>query len=113
RQHGVHVGAAEGMPFGGALDFDETTAVIHHHVHVGVAVRVFGVIQVQHRLPLVNAHRNGRHGTEHGVALDGATFEQRFHGVDQGHVGAGDGGGAGAAVGLDDVATQGDHALAQ
>ena len=48
-----------------------------------------------------------------GIARDGALAQQVARGVDQGHVGAGDGGGARAAVGLDDVAVQVDGALAE
>jgi hypothetical protein len=40
--------AREGLAFGGSLQFDDAPPAGHHHVHVGVAVGVFGVVEVEH-----------------------------------------------------------------
>src|SRR5690606_13901096 len=115
--HGIQLAAAERVALGGALQLDEAAAVVHHHVHVGVAVAVLGVIQVQDRHATVGADRHRDHGADHGRApaalLDLAAAYQQFDRVHQRHVGAGDGGGAGTAIGLDQVAIQGDGAFAQ
>ena len=58
RQQGLHFVAAEGVAFGGALHLDEAAAVVHHHVHVGVAVGVLGVVQIEHRHAAVDADRD-------------------------------------------------------
>src|SRR3990167_6749822 len=58
-QHGVHLVAAERCAFRRALHFDETAAAGHHHIHVGVAAGVLDIVQIQHRLALVHADRNG------------------------------------------------------
>src|SRR5690606_411314 len=112
-QHRVELVAAEGVAFGRALELDEPAAVVHHHVHVGVAVAVLGVVEVEHRHAAVDADRNRGHRAVDRVALDVAARLQPARRVDQGHVGAGDRGGAGAAIGLQHVAVQGDGALAQ
>jgi len=103
----------EGVSFGGTLHFDETAAVVHHHVHVGVAVRILGVIEVEHGEAVVNADRHRGDGAEDGVALDRVALRQRRYSVYERHIGARDGGRARAAVGLDHVAVQRDDALAE
>jgi hypothetical protein len=45
----VHLGAREGLAFGGPLHLDDAPPAGHHDVHVGVAVGVFGVVEVEHR----------------------------------------------------------------
>src|SRR3546814_8954677 len=42
RQQGVEFVAAERVALGRALQFDEAAAVVHHHVHVGIAIAVLG-----------------------------------------------------------------------
>ena len=101
------------MALGRALQFDEAAAVVHHQVHVGVAVAVLGVVQVQHRRAAVDAHRDRGHRAVDRIALDLVARLQPVHRIHQRHVGAGDGGGAGSAVGLQHVAVQGDGAFAQ
>src|SRR5690606_14957330 len=117
RGHRVQLLAAEGMALRGALQLDETAAVVHHHVHVRVAVHVLGVVEVQHRHAAVDADRDRRHRAEDrrtaGAGLHLAAPHQHVHGIYQCDVGAGDRRGAGAAVGLDHVAIEGDRALAQ
>src|SRR5471032_425686 len=104
-QHGVQVGRLEWRAFGGALHFDETTAAGHYHVQVSLGSRVFQVVEIQHRLALVHAHRYGSdHLLERVAGFQAATLLDHFQRINQGHHGAGDGGSAGAAVGLDHVA---------
>src|SRR5450830_365622 len=104
-QHRVQVFRLERRAFGGALDFDETTGAGHDDVQVGLGCRVFQVVQVEHRLALVHAHRyRGDHLLERATALQAATLLDHRQGVDQSNHGAGDGRGAGAAVGLDHIA---------
>ena len=58
RQQRVHLGAREGRALGRALHFDEAAGAGHHHVHVGVAGRVFDVLQVEQRRALDDADRD-------------------------------------------------------
>src|SRR3982074_1455326 len=48
-QHRIELVAPKCMPFRGALDFDEATAVVHDDVHVSFSVGVLCVVKVQHR----------------------------------------------------------------
>ena len=59
------------------------------------------------------AHRGRGHEVEDRQLGEGALLLHVAQGVDEGHEGAGDGGGAGAAVGLDDVAVDPEGALAE
>ena len=56
----VHFVAREGHAFGGALNFDEAARARHHDVHIGVALRVFVVVEIEHRQAVVHADRNRR-----------------------------------------------------
>ena len=50
--------ARERRAFGRPLQFDEAAGARHHDVHVGVAVRVLGVVEVEHRHAVDDAHRH-------------------------------------------------------
>ena len=79
----------------------------HHDVHVGVGGGIFPVVEVEHAFALEDADRNRRHEAAKGFRRHLA------HGIRQRNASAGDGGGAGAAIGLDDIAIELDGALAQ
>src|SRR3569623_80945 len=112
-EHGLQFFHAEGVALGRALHLDEGAGLVHYHVHVGFGVGIFGVIEVEHRHTLVDADRHRRHLAVNGVFIDDAALLHVAHGVNQRDVAARDGRGAGAAVGLEDVAIDGDGALAQ
>src|SRR5450830_5108 len=104
-QHGIQLSRLEWRTFGGTLHFDETTGAGHHHVQVGLGGGVFQVVQVQHRLALVHAHRHsGDHLLERVAALQAATLLDHFQRVNECNHGTGNGGSTRAAVGLDHVA---------
>src|SRR5690606_34378818 len=109
----VELGARKRRAFGRALHLDQAAALGHHHVHVGVAVGVLGVVEVEHRLALVDAHRHRGDEFAHRVVGELAGGDQADQGVVHRDAGAGDGGGAGAAVGLQHVAVHDDLALAE
>ena len=99
--------------FGSALQLDESAFAIHHHIHIGITLRILSVVQIEHRLALVDADRN-----RGDLAGDRIIGDQAFalavrDSIAQSHIGAGDGGGAGAAVGLYDIAVKGDGALTE
>ena len=52
--------ARERRALGGALHLDEAPGAGHHHVHVGVAGRVLGVVEVEHRRALVRCRPRSR-----------------------------------------------------
>ena len=56
RQQAVHLGARERHAFGSALHLDKTAAARHDDVHVGIAVHVLDVFEVQHRRAADDAH---------------------------------------------------------
>src|ERR1700744_3290206 len=47
----VELVTAKRVPFGGALNFDERAAAVHHDIHIRLGVRIFGVVQIQDRRP--------------------------------------------------------------
>ena len=48
-QQRIELVAAEGVTFGRALHLDEAAAVVHHDVHVGLGLRILGVVEIEHR----------------------------------------------------------------
>ncbi|CAM2158368.1 hypothetical protein PT2222_40276 [Paraburkholderia tropica] len=105
--------ARERRAFGRALHFDHAARARHDDVHVGVALRVFGVVEVEHGHAFVDAHRDRRHVVGDRRALDAAGREQFRDGVVRRDERARDGGRAGAAVGLQHVAIEVDGACAE
>ena len=112
-EQGVEFVAGEWLAFGGALHFDHAAVARHHHVHVGVAVRVLGIIEIKHRHAFKNADRD--RGDRIADRRSGEQFflQQITDCIVQCHIGAGNAGGARAAVGLNDVAIDLDGAFAQ
>jgi hypothetical protein len=88
-------------------------AIVHDHVQVGVGGKIFLVVEIEHGIRAEHADRNRGDMAMNRVALELAGIEQLVNGIDQRHVGAGDRGGAGAAIGLDHIAVERDGALAQ
>ena len=110
-QECVQPGAAERHLLGGSLHFHELAGAGHDDVHVDLGGGVLGVVQVEQRLALDDADADGGHtvpdrgrGLQTGNAADGVGDRDEA---------AGDGGGARAAVGLDDVAVHPHCALAE
>src|SRR5580692_6688308 len=72
----VELVTAKGVPLGGALNFDERAAAVHHDIHIRLGVRIFSVVQIQDRRPAVNPHGHGGHLAMQGVRADGAPLQQ-------------------------------------
>jgi hypothetical protein len=60
RQQRIEFVATEGVALGRALQLDEAEAVVHDHIHVGLAVRIFGVVEIEHRHAAEDADRDRR-----------------------------------------------------
>src|SRR5699024_5950365 len=107
--------ALEWRAFGRALHFDELTAAGDHHVHIGLGAYVFFVRQVQHGPAVDDADADGGDRVaEHLLVLRyGAVGPAPLDRIGEGYVSAGNGGGAGSAVGLEHIAVQHDGVLAQ
>ena len=99
--------AGEGGVFAGALDFHEFPGFGHDDVHVHIGAGVFFVGQVKADVAVDEPNGDGCNGREQGVSGDHPASFQLGDGVGEGDVRAGDGRGAGAAVGLQDVAVDG------
>jgi hypothetical protein len=95
----------------GIRALDETGGV-HDDVHVRFRFRVLGVIEIEHRLAAKDPDRHGRHLTVDGAARDLAALDEPRGRERQRDVAARDRGRARAAVGLQDVAVDGDGVLA-
>src|SRR5699024_4333509 len=112
----VELVTLEGLALGGALDLDETAGPGDDDVHVRLGRDVLDVGQVEDGLPVDDADGDGGDGVgEHRRRAlgDRTVGDPPGDGVGEGDVGAGDGGRAGAAVGLQDVAVEDDRVLAE
>ena len=101
------------MLLAGALHLDELAAVRHHDVEVDGCAGVLLVAEVEHRLAADEPHARGRDAAGERHAEHDAVAHEAEERLVERDVGAGDGGGARAAVGLQDVAVDGDGALAE
>ena len=81
-----------------------------HEVGVHRGLGVLLVVQVQEQLPLVDPGAHRGHLLPDGQGGQHPLAPETLQGQAQGHEGPGDAGGAGAAVGLQDVAVQDDGA---
>lgn len=116
-EQGAELVAVEGGVLGGSLDLDEAPVTGLDDVHVGLGAHVLLVGKIEagdavDDADADGAQRVGEHGPP-GAGLDEAALGAPGDGVGQGDVGPGDRCGAGAAVGLKDVAIQRDGVLAQ
>jgi len=107
------LGVVEGELFGGGLDFDELPCPGHDEIHIDFGGGVFFVAEVEQGDALVDADAGGGDVIAQGGFFEDAGFEELTDGDAEGDIGAGDGSGAGTAVGLDDVAVDGEGALAE
>ena len=64
RNQRVQFGNAERRAFRRALDFNDVFRIEHHNVHIAVAARIFGVIQIQQRHAVYHACGNGGHAAD-------------------------------------------------
>ncbi|CDZ88481.1 conserved hypothetical protein [Rhodococcus ruber] len=113
-EHLVEGGAGERRTFAGALDLDEGAGVGGDDVHVDLGAHVLLVGQVETDAAVDDADAHGGDGARDGLRVgEAARSAEPRDGVGERDVGAGDGGGAGAAVGLQDVAVDGDGVLAE
>ena len=112
REQFEHLRLGEGLRLGGGLHLDDAAAAGEDEIGVGLRLAVLGIVEVEHGGALPEAAGDGgdlvaqRHGLQdvhrHAVA----------EGQVQRHPGAGDAGAAGAAVGGQHVAVDGDGHLA-
>ena len=103
----------EGAALAGSLQLDEFAFLVHHQVHVHLSPAVLGIAQVTAGRIVHHAHGNCRHLMCQRALQQLSFLHQPVNSEGQGHHRAGDGRGAGAAVGLQHIAVQGDGALAQ
>ena len=112
-EHRIHLLAAEGVPFGSTLHFDKGAAFVHHYVHIGLGIGIFGVVEIEHRGAIEYPHRYRGEMAMQRVLLDQFLCPEMGHCIGQRHIGTGDRCGTGAAIGLDHVAVEGNRAFTQ
>ena len=95
------------------LDFDDAAVAGEHKIGVGVGVGVFGVVEVEHRAAVAYAAGYRRDVIADRLAADNVARLHPGETVMQCDPGAGDRCRARAAVGLNDVAVDGDLALSE
>ena len=99
--------AEERNRFCGALDFDDATLAGHDKVSVGVGTAVFDVVEIENGAATVEASGDCGDVVAQHFSLQHVARFHPLQAIVQGNPGAGNGGGSGAAVGLDDVAVDG------
>ena len=112
-EHVVELGAGVGVLFGGGLGFDEAAVGEHNDVHVDGGAGVLFVGEVEEGVAVDDADRGGGDHLAEGRGLERACGDELAEGEGKGDAGSSDGRGAGAAVGLEDVAVEDDGALAE
>jgi hypothetical protein len=112
-EHGMELRFIEGRFFAAALEFDESLVIGHDKVHIDLGVDVFGVAEIEEGRVLDQSDTDGGDGVEEGGFGDFLRLEEALDGEGEGDKAAGDGGGSGAAVGLEDVAIDPDGARAE
>ncbi len=112
-EHFAQLVAGVGRALRGGLSFDESARGGEDDVAVGLGLRVFLVVEVEKDLSVDDADGDGGDEFAHGGCGQGAGGDEFVEGQGKRGGSAGDGGGAGAAVGLEDVAIENDGALAE
>jgi hypothetical protein len=107
------MGLGEGGLLSGRLDLNNAAAVGQDEVGVGVGVGVLLVVEVQDRGAGNDAAGHRRDLTGHRAGLEDVHRQQVAERQGKRDPGAGDGGAAGAAIGVQHVAVQRDRHLAQ
>src|SRR6202043_363742 len=97
----------------GALYLDNAAVAGHDKIGVGIGLRILGVVEVEHRRAVIDAAGDRGDIVAQHVALDHAAGFHPGDAVGERDPGAGDRGGAGAAIGLQHVAVDRDLALAE
>src|SRR5262245_30858390 len=111
REQLVEARATERDLLGGPLHLHELAGARHHHVHADLSRGSLGVVEIKHGLALHDTDTHRRHAVTNGrLAIHAG---DPTNGVGDGHETAGDGGRAGAAVGLDHVAVHPDRTLSE
>ena len=96
-----------------ALHLDDPFRAGHDEIGVGLRCGVLGVVEIEHRGAVADAAGDGRHMVAQRVGLEHLARLHPGDAVVQRDEAAGDRGGAGAAIGLDDVAIDGDLPFAE
>jgi hypothetical protein len=111
--HFQQPGAGEGVALGGGLDFDEVAVLGHDEIHVDFGLGVFLVGEVEQYGVLDDADAGGGDELAERRGLEGFSRDHAVEGNGERDAGSGDGGGARASVGLEDIAVEDDGALAE
>jgi len=92
------------MFFASCLNFDKATRTGHDYIHVDLGVTIFGVIEIENDLIFEEADTDGGYGGTEGIGGHAPSDLQAFDSSAQSKTGSGDGRGAGAAVGRENIA---------
>ena len=103
----------ERLAFGRALHLNDATVFGHHHVHIGFRGGIFHVLQIANGFTINNTDGDGGNHALHRVGLQFTGSDQLVQRIGQRDAGAGDGSGAGTAVGLQHIAVERNGELAQ
>src|SRR5918995_1499868 len=112
-QHRIEFVPTERVAFGRALDFHEGASAVHDHVHVRFALRVPGVVEIEHGHARHDAGRHSRDLAMHWIRTHRTAHEEFLARLSEANVSPGDRSRARAAVGLQHVAVNRNGALAE
>src|SRR5690606_1607926 len=103
----------EAFTFGGELGLDHLAVARKDEIAIAAGLAILLIVKIEHRLAAVNAAADSPYLGPDRVLGQGAIGQQPVDGNPKGHPCPGDGGGAGAAIGLDHVAIDDDLAFAE
>lgn len=105
-EHGGHLFGGKHRLFAAALDFDKFMVLGHDNIEIDTGVFVFRVIEIEDRCILVDAGADAADQLFHRESFEFSLGHQGVEGDGNGDASPGDGGGAGSAVSLENVAIQ-------
>ena len=108
-----HLITGKGRALGRHLHFDQPSAPGQDEIAIRPRLAVLGIVEVEHRLAGIDAAGNGSDVIDDRIAGDRARLDQLVYGQPQRDPAPGDGGAAGAAIGLDHIAIDHDLAFTQ
>ena len=112
-QHSVHLAPGENCPFARHLHLNQTAVAKQDEIPIHARCTVFGIVEIQHCLPGIDTAGNSGNMADDRIRRNHPCLHQFVDGQTQRHPPPRDRCTAGSAVGLDNVAINGDLTLSQ
>jgi hypothetical protein len=108
----VELLSRKGRAFGSSLNLDDATRSRHDDIHIRIAIRILGVVEVENGVAVNDADRDCSDVITDWVGRECTALDKSVTGFIQSNPGTGYGGATGAAICLKHIAVQRNLALA-